>query len=72
MEEEEKKKGDTEELEKSRNVTVKRYGTVKQTLWSLRHFQTWCAKKDLAIDFKSIPKIPISPSVLCHCEKQER
>ncbi len=66
MEEEEKKKGntlkihkrETEELQKSRNETR----TNKQKLWSARYFQTWCAEKDLAFDFKSISKLELNQS----------
>ncbi len=66
MEEEEEKKGDTlklmrdtEELEKSRNEAK----TVKQTLRSVCCFQTWCAEKNLAIDFKSISKMKPNQSL---------
>ena len=31
-------------------------GTLKQTGWSVRCFQTWCAEKDLAVDFKTVSK----------------
>ena len=50
-----------EKLEKSRNKA----GTVKQTMWSVHCFQTWCAKKDLTIDFKTISKMELKQA-LCH------
>lgn len=43
---------ETEELEKSKNEV----GTVKQTMWSVRCFQTWCEEKELDIDFKTLTK----------------
>ncbi len=46
---------DAEELEKSRNVAG--------TLWSVRYSQTSCAKKDLAVDFKSITKMELNQSL---------
>ncbi len=60
---------DTEELQKSRN----KGGTIKQMLWSVCCFQTWC-KKDLAIGFKSITTMELnqSLSVLCPSEKRDR
>ena len=41
-----------EALEKSRNEP----GTVKQTNWSMRCFQTWCDEKTVVIDFTKITK----------------
>lgn len=57
-----------EELEKSRNEA----GTIKQTMWSICCFQTWCVKR-YGCSFL-ISKIDINQalSVLCHCEKRER
>ncbi len=46
---------DTEEWEKSRNEV----GTIKQMFWSVCCFQTWCAEKNLAIDFKSVTKMEV-------------
>ncbi len=67
MEEEEKEERrhadinerDTEKLEKSRNKA----GTIKQTLWLVRYFQTWCDEKDLATGFKSIKKMELNQSL---------
>ncbi len=51
--------GDTKELKKSRNEA----GAITQTLWSVQYFQTWCAEKDVAVDFKSITKMELNQSL---------
>ena len=41
-----------DQLELSRNEA----GTVKQTNWSVKCFQTWCAQKNVIINLKTISK----------------
>ncbi len=49
----------TEELEKSRNEA----GTVKQTMWAIRCFQTLCAEKDLTVDLKTITEMELNQAL---------
>ncbi|XP_055076574.2 zinc finger MYM-type protein 4 isoform X2 [Misgurnus anguillicaudatus] len=48
-----------EELEKSRNEIA----TIKQTMWSVRCFQTWCDEKNLAIDFNTTTKSELNQAL---------
>ena len=41
-----------DELERSRNET----GTVKQTNWSVRVFESWCKQMTICHDFKTMTK----------------
>ena len=48
----EKTEAEIEALAKARNEA----GTIKQTMWAVRCFQSWCAEKAIEMDLKTVIK----------------
>ena len=55
----EKTEAEIEALAKARNEA----GTIKQTMWAVRCFQSWCAEKAIEMDLKTVTKSDLNQTL---------